>query len=225
MSPELLIAAEGYVMPQAAKDLLAEHPPLMIAGISSAGKDTIAREIVQKSNWRRVVSHTTRQPRKGERNGNNYWFVSDDEMLRLATKKALIDLKVVHHIKVYGTTIEAYRQVLNTGHQPMMIVDIQGVDEILKCLTSDYKPVFIIPPDYDTWLKRLRKQSTVTSDEITRRLRSSKAEIQSVLRNGHYKLVVNRAVGLAVKEVISEPSDLSSQSTNRKIAQQLLEAL
>lgn len=220
---QLITAVSSYSMPRYAVELLNTQPPLLIAGVTAAGKDTIAKKIAQESNWRRVISHTNRPLRPGENNGENYWFVNDTDILELINSKAFIDAKVVHKIKVYGTTVAAYQRVLQSGHKPMLVIDVQGVNNVVQHITSKHHPIFILPPDFQTWLARMKEQGPVSPDERKRRLHSAKAELEEVIQNESYLLFINREVPITARQITSEVIDTKLQHQNRQIAQQLLD--
>lgn len=223
---EQLIAAVGsYSMPRQAVELLNTHPPLLIAGVTAAGKDTITQEIIQNNNWRRVISHTNRPLRPGERNGENYWFASDADIFKLINSQAFIDIKVVHEVKVYGTTIVAYQQVLQSGHKPILVIDIQGAKNIIKYISPNHRPVFILPPDFSSWVERMENQGPMSHAERIRRLHSAKAELKEVIQNESYLLFVNRDISITAHQITSKVEDMELQHQNRRVARQLLQAV
>lgn len=219
---QLIPAIDSYKIPLQAVELLKAHPPLLIVGVTAAGKDTVTQEIIQNNNWSRVISHTNRQLRPGEHNGENYWFVSDADIFKLINSQAFVDIKVVHEVKVYGTTIVAYQRVLQSGHKPILVIDIQGAKNIYKYMSPNHRPVFILPPDFSSWVERMEKQGPVDPDERRRRLRSAQAELEEVLNNKRYLLYVNNEVSTAARQIISGMKDNELQNRNRQVAQQLL---
>lgn len=218
---DLIDAARRYKMPAVAAELLNQHPPLMIASITAGGKTSISELLAKRSNYRHVITHTTRPIRPGETNGVNYWFVDDAEMLRLIEASELIETQPVHGETVYGTTIKAYKAVLDSGNDPFLIVDVQGVQEIVTG-APDLRAFFILPPSYEEWMKRLETRGAMSHTEKTRRLQSAKEEIQTALDDPHFILIVNNDLEQTASEIISGPT-LINQPKNRQIAQFLLD--
>ncbi len=223
MHADLLAAVRAYQMPEAAVELLKANPPLILAAVSAAGKDTIAKYVIEHSDYRRSISHTTRPMRAGEENGVDYWFVTEAEMLELISHQALIETQAVHGETVYGSSLAAYQQVVADGHRPLLIMDIQGVDKLTRRLPS-LRPYFILPPSYEEWLHRLAKRGSMGAGEKTRRLASARKEIEYVLRQPHFHLVVNREVPVAAAEILSGRPGPAAES-NRALAHDLLNRL
>ena len=187
---QLLDAAREYEMPAPAIELLSQNQPLIISAITAGGKTTLAQRIIEKSDYRQVVTHTTRAKRADETNGVDYWFVSEGEMLDLIKSGAFIEVQPIHTDTVYGTSIGSYKTLVETGKQPLLVIDIQGVQEIITGV-PDIKPFFILPPNYEAWLERLQKRGAMSHIERSRRLDSAVKEIKTVLDDPHFVLVVN----------------------------------
>ncbi len=219
---QLLAAVHGYQMPQVAIELLNQHPPLILAAVTAAGKDTVAHYIIERSDYRRSISHTTRPQREGEVDGVNYWFVDESKMLELIQAQAFIEVQTVHGELVYGSSLAAYQKVIDDGHRPLLIMDIQGVDRLTRQVPK-LRPFFILPPTYEEWMHRLSSRGAMAAAEKVRRLQSAKKEIEYVLRQRHFRLVVNREVPVAAAEILG--GRLHDDSHNRAIAQELLERL
>src|SRR5258706_3571004 len=99
---KLLELIGHYQMPTEAVDLLTSNPPLVIASVSGGGKDTIAQYIQDSSQYRRIVTTTTRPMRLGETNGIDYWFVDLPTMLQMVKDNAFIEVKQVHEQQISG---------------------------------------------------------------------------------------------------------------------------
>src|SRR5438067_93435 len=129
---QLLAAVAAYKMPPAAINLVKQNPPLIIAATTASGKNTVADYILERTPYKEVISHTTRQPREGERNGQHYWFVDDNEMLKITQTQGFIEVQTIHGETVYGTTISAYQAASQDSHKPLLVMDVQGVEEITR---------------------------------------------------------------------------------------------
>ncbi len=222
LSPELLAEVKAYKMPPGAEQLLKEHPPLIIAGIAASGKNTILNYLIEHGQWRRVITHVTRQPRQGELDGRDYWFVSPNQMLELLKQKAFIEAKVIHEDKVYGTSLKAYSAAVSQADQPIILLDVQGVLEFATHIPG-LKAVFVLPPSFDAWQARLAKRGQSTPAEDARRARSAIAELQAVLDHPElFTLLINDEVPRVAKEIIASRTDPVVQAKNRQIAAKLL---
>lgn len=189
---------DSYKMPAEAAELLTAHPPLMICGVTGAGKDTIARYLMQNGNYAHVVSHTSRASRPHldghEVNGVDYWFIDNDTAIEMLRTGAFIEAKLVHGKEtLYGTSVDAYRRVVNNNKQPVLEIDIQGVQELQQKL-PELKAVFLVPPDFETWQKRLKGRGEMSDQELRKRLASAVVEFKTFLDTDGFIPIINTEV-------------------------------
>lgn len=123
-----------------------------------------------------TVSHTTREPRKGEFNGREYHFVRPNEMLEMIEHDEFIE-HTQFSGNYYGTSKRAVRDALKQGKHLILEVDIEGV----KALNTirDLQPIFIFikPPTKHELLQRLASRGTETIENLTRRLERADQEL------------------------------------------------
>jgi guanylate kinase len=221
---QLLDQVRNYKMPQTAQDLIVRHPPLVIAGITASGKNSVVRYITETTDYRQVITHTTRQPRTDETNGRDYFFVSDEQMLQLLNNKAMIEAKNVHGNAVYGVSIRAYQDVVFAGHKPLLIVDVKGVEELTKYLPK-LRPVFLLPPSFERWVEMLEDRGRMSHLERLRRMHSARSELLEVMTKERFFLVVNYDVPNTAREILKDIHDPSSQRKAREVAHLLIDRL
>ncbi|MGB9879441.1 MAG: hypothetical protein ACPLRM_01645, partial [Anaerolineae bacterium] len=139
-----------------------EHPnPLLIviSGPSGVGKDTVIKRMKELNYpFHFVITATTRPPRKGERHGVDYFFLSEDEFVRLMQAGELLE-----HAWVYGEykgiPKEQVRQALASGQDVIMRLDVQGAATVRRLL-PDAILIFLLPGSEDELLNRLRKRGS-----------------------------------------------------------------
>jgi guanylate kinase len=219
---KLIEKARTYQLPDRAVTLLDQNPPLILVGVTAAGKDTVMNSIEQSSDYRHVITHTTRAPRPGETNGQNYWFVDDVAMLNMLEQEAVIEANAVHGDTVYATSLAAYETVPQNGKKPLLVIDIQGAQDILHRL-PDFKPFFLLPPNFEEWMERLNRRGHMTHTERAMRLRSARSEIEKAIANDKFILVVNQDIKSTTTEILRGQTDPMTQRRNREIAQQLID--
>lgn len=219
---KLLETVRNYQIPGRATELLAQSPPLIMAGMSSAGKNAIAKNITEQSDFKRVVTHTTRQPRVDELNGKDYWFVDETEIERLINEQAFIEVQLVHEETLYGTSIGAYQAVLDAGFRPLLLIDVHSELKFAR-YTPHARLFFILPPSFEIWMERWDRRGFMSHTEKTRRLRSAAAELEKVIRSERFTLIVNHEVPRAAKEILNGVTDTLTQRRNRELAQQLID--
>lgn len=222
---QLLEKVRNYHTPPEAVALLANNPPLIIAGITASGKNSAVKYITGISNYRQVITHTTRPPRSGEQNGVDYWFITEKQMLELLKEHKMIEANVLHEQQVSGVSVAAYRLLITAGYRPLLIVDVQGVEAISKYLPRSIRPYFLLPPSFDTWMNWLEKRGQMSHTERLRRMTSARSELEKSLRTDIFMLIVNHEIPLTADEILRGVQDIPIQHKNREIAHQLLERL
>lgn len=218
---ELFEKVRNYRTPEVASQLLNSHPPLIIAGATATGKSSVLKRIEDVSEYRHVITHTTRPPRPSEINGQNYWFVNEEEMVRLLDDQAMLEVKAVHGDTLYGPAITSYQAVLNSGHKPILVIDVQGVEELSKSIPKQ-KAFFLLPPNFDEWMQRLEKRGQMSSVEKAGRLKSARLELEEALRQPRFILVTNYDVHRTAQEILGGTTDPRIQAQNRELAQTLI---
>ena len=163
----------------------------VVSAPSGAGKTTLCDALRQTKDFVYSVSCTTRPPRAGELEGEDYHFLSEADFLaRVAAGEFLEHAKVYEHY--YGTLREPLRANLNAGVDVLIDVDIQGAvairtlrDEFIRRALCD---VFIMPPDLDELHRRLRKRGTETAGQIELRLVTAAREME-LWRDYRYTII------------------------------------
>lgn len=225
----------AYQLPAHAAELIRSTRIVLLAGITSAGKDTIKKELLKKPEFRDIISHTTRQPRTNngvmEVGGLDYHFIDQAAAKNMLDNEEFIEAKFVHGT-IYGTSVGALQEIHDEGKIAITDLDVQGVAEY-KNISQDVMAIFVLPPDYAIWLERLEARYGVTKvsqDEWIKRRDSAVKELSHALLVPYYHFVVNddldRAVA-AVVEIISHPTDEfhSKDDEARLRARELLAAI
>ena len=128
---------------------------IILSSPSGAGKTTLVNLLSKKENYVVSVSHTTRNPRPGEINNKDYYFINDDEFQRLIRNEEFLEYAKVFN-NLYGTTRTPVIDNLNKGKNVLFDIDWQGADQI-KNKKLDYKLIsfFILPPSKEVLFQRL----------------------------------------------------------------------
>jgi guanylate kinase len=150
---------------------------LILSAPSGTGKTTTCRILREKlPDLKIAVSHTTRKIRKGEKEGLDYTFISQQEFEEKIKSKDFLEWAQVHNF-YYGTSFQAADTSLESGHDTLFELDIQGV-EALRAM--DYQGVYILilPPSIKEMQARLNKRGTDSEDCILQRVETGKKEIK-----------------------------------------------
>ncbi|MDQ2867544.1 MAG: guanylate kinase [Verrucomicrobiota bacterium] len=163
----------------------------VVSAPSGAGKTTLCDALRQTPDFVYSVSCTTRPPRSGEVNGEDYHFVAEKEFLtRVKAGEFLEHAKVHEHY--YGTLREPLIKNLKNGVDVLIDIDTQGAAAIRDCgdgfVQSALSDVFIMPPDLDELRRRLTKRGTENGAQIELRLKNAAGEMK-LWRDYRYTII------------------------------------
>jgi guanylate kinase len=155
----------------------------IVSSPSGGGKTTLIRRLIADPPGPSLhfsVSHTTRPKRAGERNGREYYFVTDTEFRKMAARRAFLEHNVVHGRR-YGTSRAEVLPLLERGEDVVLDIDVQGARDIRKAYPKAVS-IFIVLPSPEELERRLRRRGLDREEEIRRRLRRARVEIREAKR-------------------------------------------
>ncbi len=155
----------------------------VLSAPSGAGKTTLREGLRRTPDFSYIVSCTTRPPRPGEIDGEDYRFLSEEEFVRRIEEDDFLEYARVHGTHWYGTPRGEILEHLQAGRDVLVDIDIQGAaairasrhPAIAECLAD----IFIMPPDLDELRRRLERRGTEGAAQIEQRLRSAAREMES----------------------------------------------
>lgn len=163
----------------------------VVSAPSGAGKTTLCDALRQTPDFVYSVSCTTRPPRAGEIEGEDYQFISDAEFVKRIEAGEFLEHAQVHEHR-YGTLRTPIVTNLRNGIDVLIDVDTQGAaairdfdDPFIRTALCD---VFIMPPDLDELRRRLIKRGTETTEQIELRLRNAAREME-LWRDYRYTII------------------------------------
>ena len=171
---------------------------IVISGPSGLGKGTIfSRLLASDPSLTFSVSATTRSPRNGETDGVDYFFITEDQYQELVQQDAFLEHATVHGHS-YGTLKSQIVEKLEKGLNVVLDIDPQGAKQVMA-QWPDCVSIFLLPPSYDKLRQRLYGRNTDATEEIERRLKNAKGEIEQA---GMYQyVVVNDDLQVALNQV------------------------
>ena len=151
---------------------------LVLSSPSGAGKTTIARKLLEQDLGIEIsVSHSTRKMRKGERDGQDYHFVSHDTFTKMRDHGEFLEWAVVFD-NYYGTTRKPVEEALAAGRDVLFDVDWQGAASLRDKARDDVVTVFILPPTAADLEQRLNVRAQDPPEIVHRRMLGASNEIQ-----------------------------------------------
>ena len=170
-----------------AEDLLGTQGPrkgilLLLSGPAGSGKSTLLRRALSEDrNLVFSISCTTRSPREGETDGQDYYFLSDDEFSKRVENNEFLEHAEVHKWR-YGTLSNAVVDILNKGKDVIMDIDVQGADQVRDSkdpvISDALVDVFLTTSDTTELEKRLRGRDSEDEDTFQLRMQTAVDEIK-----------------------------------------------
>lgn len=161
------------------KGVKGESPmPIVISGPSGVGKGTLISKLMKEypSMFGFSVSHTTRPPREKEKDGVHYHFTERTVMEKEIQDGKFLEFASVHG-NLYGTSIKAVEVVADAGKRCILDIDVQGARSV-RGHSLEAIFIFICPPSFEKLEKRLRARGTETEEQVQKRLRNAKMELE-----------------------------------------------
>jgi guanylate kinase len=184
-------------MPDAAtKGLL-----LVVSGPSGVGKTTMVHEVIRRLGGEFSVSATTRARSERERDGVDYHFVDESTFQRWIDEDRFLEHAKVFGRSWYGTLRSQVDEALAEGKLIVLDIDVQGARDVKRRMPEAFA-VFVLPPDEETLLLRLRARGREDAAAIDRRFAEAKTEIGFARTSGVYDaFLVNDDLEIAIDEL------------------------
>lgn len=163
---------------------------IVVSGFSGAGKGTLMKRLIHTyDNYALSISMTTRQPRPGEINGKEYFFVSRQEFEDKIHQNGLIEY-ACYCDNYYGTPREYVEKQLSEGKDVILEIEIQGALKIKEQYPTALL-MFVMPPNAGELKKRLEGRGTESAEVIEKRLHRAYEEAEGI-ENYDYIVINDR---------------------------------
>jgi guanylate kinase len=183
----------------------------ILSGPSGSGKTTLRDLLLQdksvKKKFVKSVSLSTRPRRSKEKEGRDYFFVTEKEFIKLKRSGKILEwTKYLGYY--YGTKKDLVKSALKNGKNVLLCLDFKGAMRVKKLYRKEAVAIFVIPPSFKELYKRIQGRSLKTKDEeVVRRVRLAELELKNAshydysLRNINLTQAVKRLKGIILKRI------------------------
>ena len=172
---------------------------IVFSGPSGVGKSTVRKTFFAKEDLRLVysISMTTRQPREGERDGVDYFFVTKEQFMHAVERNELLEwAEFVGNL--YGTPFAYVNQLRDQGLNVLLEIEVKGAEQVIHRI-PDAVTIFLVPPSLEELEKRIRGRRSEPENIIQQRL--TKAQYEMSLRSKYRHVVVNKDIDETAEEI------------------------
>lgn len=175
---------------------------IVFSGPSGVGKGTVIERLMQQKDLNLVysVSMTTRQPRAGEVDGVNYFFVTKEEFQRAVYNDELLE-HACFVDNYYGTPKKYVDAMRNEGKNVLLEIETVGAKQVMNKAKYDNGclSIFLVPPNIDELKNRIRHRNSESEEVLEKRIRKATQELKETFRYQH--VVCNDEVDDTVNKI------------------------
>ena len=199
----------------------------LVSAPSGAGKSSLIDAVLASAKQSDLalelsISYTTRPPRKGESNGNQYFFISEEDFIDKKNSNFFLEYAKVHG-NWYGTSVDFVESKLSSGINLILEIDVQGFRQINE-LDIKYESIFILPPSIYSLEERIKSRGDEDIESINLRLKNAKDELAYAKEYKH--IIINDSFEDAEKELFNIiAQENSANKQNIEEVQQFLAQL
>ena len=174
----------------------------LVSAPSGAGKSSLIDAVLTSAKQSDLalelsISYTTRSPRKGESNGNQYFFISEEDFINKKNSNFFLEYAKVHD-NWYGTSVDFVESKLSSGINLILEIDVQGFRQINE-LDIKYESIFILPPSIYSLEERIKSRGDEDLEAINLRLKNAKDEL--AYANEYKHIIINDLFDDAEREL------------------------
>ena len=172
---------------------------IILTGPSGVGKGTVVREILGKDkNIWLSISATTREPREGEKEGENYYFLNQEKFKEMISQNLFLEWAQFAG-NYYGTPLSSVNEKIEKGFTVLLEIEVEGAKQIKEKFPESLS-IFLLPPDKEELERRIRNRGTDKEEAIKRRL--SRANYEIAVSNEFDFALTNHNVNETAKKII-----------------------
>lgn len=173
---------------------------IVVSGPSGAGKDSVCNLVKEKNNNMWIsISCTSREIRKGEEDGINYFYLTKEEFENKIKNNDFLEYAIYNN-NYYGTPLYKIEENLNKGIDVVLVIEVQGALKVKK-IYPDAVFIFVLPPSMEELKNRLIKRGTESTEKILERFKTAYKEINEISKYNY--VIVNNILDEAVSKMQS----------------------
>lgn len=171
---------------------------ILITAPSGSGKTSIVNYLMKKfPSLAFSVSATTRPPRKNEKEGKDYYFISEEDFKEKIHNKEFLEWEMVYEGKYYGTLKSEISRIWDKNKVPVLDIDVQGAIHVQQQYPINTIAIFVQAPSIAELKRRLQQRGSETEETIQSRL--SKSTYEMTFKNHFENIVINENFDIACK--------------------------
>lgn len=172
---------------------------IIITAPSGAGKTSITRFLLKEfPQLAFSVSAATRNGRSNEKNGVDYYFISEEDFTRKIQHNEFVEWEMVYEGKYYGTLKSELDRIWNNQQLPVLDIDVKGAIHVQQQYPDTTLSIFVEPPSVDELKRRLSSRGTETAESLQARVNKASYEIS--FKHHFHKIILNDNLERACKQ-------------------------
>jgi len=173
---------------------------ILITAPSGSGKTSIVKHLMKRfPSLAFSVSATTRPPRDNEKDGKDYYFISEKEFREKIHNKEFLEWEMVYEGKYYGTLKSDISRIWKENKVPVLDIDVQGAIHVQQQYPVNTISIFVQAPSVEELKRRLKLRGSETDKSLQARLNKSTYEM--TFKNHFENIIINENFATACKEV------------------------
>lgn len=209
----------NYRVSDRAKRALASLKLVIMVAPTSTGRNTIIDKLLETDDYYFIVSDTTRPPQirdgKLEQSGVQYFFRTEEKMLADLKAGEFLEAALIHDQQISGISLRELEKAKSRDKIAITDVEIVGADNVMR-VKPDTVAIFVVPPGFDEWQRRIRARGHMSEQEFKNRLLSADKELVAAIEHDYYQFVIADDLERTADVIDAIATGQANQAENQK---------